>query len=380
MKEILKIPRWAKIVLRILLILLICLLLIVLLALLFINFYPSFGGNASREKKAEYASRASNYFDGAFHNTGEFSLMTEADDPYKDRSSGKGTLPGENLPTVTPSLFQNPAKDELSLTWFGHSSVLLQMQGMNILFDPVFSEISSPVSFVGSRRFSDLPLTAEELPQIDLVIVSHDHYDHLDYPTIQQIDGKVGRYVVPLGVENHLKRWGVSEHKISTLAWWEETEFDGLTVVCTPSRHYSGRKIIDQNATLWASWVLKNETYQVFESGDTGFGGQFEEIYAKFGTFDLALMDCAQYSTRWHEVHMFPEEAATAAGILHAKAAIPIHWGAFRLSDHAWDDPAERFTLRGEELGLTVVTPRLGETVEWRRLTEYTKRWWREIG
>ncbi len=379
MKEFLKTHRGAKIALCILLALLIFIVVIVLIALLFINFYPSFGGNASRAKKEEYALRAQNYYDGAFHNVGEFSLMTEADDPFKDRSSGKGTIPSGKLPTVTPSFLQDPSKDDLSITWFGHSTVLLQMQGMNILFDPVFSEISSPVSFVGSRRFSDLAMTAEELPDIDLVIVSHDHYDHLDYPTIRKLDGKVGRYVVPLGVENHLKRWGVSEGKITTLAWWEEVTLNGLTVVCTPSRHYSGRKLIDQNATLWASWVLKNEQFQVFESGDTGFGDQFEEIYEKFGAFDLALMDCAQYSTRWHDVHMFPEEAVTAAEILHAKAAVPIHWGAFRLSDHAWDDPAERFTLRGEETGFTVVTPRLGETAEWTRLTDYTKRWWREI-
>ena len=250
---------------------------------------------------------------------------------------------------------------------------------MNILFDPVFSDISSPVSFIGSRRFSDLAMTAEELPDIDIVIISHDHYDHLDYPTIRKIDSKVGKYIVPLGIENHLERWGVSEDKIITAAWWEEIELDGLTIACTPSRHYSGRKLIDQNATLWASWTLMNDSYKVFESGDTGYGDQFEEIYEKFGDFDLALMDCAQYSTAWHDVHMFPEEAVSAANILHARVAIPIHWGAFTLSDHPWDDPAERFTLNGEETGLNVVTPKLGETVEWSHLGDYQERWWREI-
>ncbi len=379
MKGFLKTHRWARIVLWSLSGLLLFIVLLLCAVLLFINFYPSFGGSASKEKKEAYTLRAENYFDGTFHNIGAFTLMTEADDPYKERTSGKGRTPSEKLPIVTPAFLQEPSKDDLTLTWLGHSTTLLQMQGMNILFDPVLSEISSPVSFAGSKRFSDLPITAEELPSIDLVIISHDHYDHLDYPTIQKIDGKVKKYIVPLGVENHLERWGISEEKITAVAWWEEVEIDSLTVVCTPSRHYSGRKMIDQNDTLWASWVLKNESFQVFESGDTGFGDQFGEIYAKFGDFDLALMDCAQYSTKWHDVHMFPEEAVMAAEILHAEVAVPIHWGAFTLSDHAWDDPAERFTLRGEEAGLSVVTPRLGETAQWSRFSDYTQRWWREI-
>lgn len=379
MKNFLKTHRWARITLRILLILLICIAVIAVAALLFINLWPSLGGNASKESKAEYAKRSDNYSDGVFHNVGEFSVMSEADDPYADRTSGKGTIPEDKLPVVTPSFLQNPSEKDLTFTWFGHSTSLLQMQGMNILFDPVFSDISSPVSFIGSRRFSDLAMTAEDLPDIDIVIISHDHYDHLDYPTIRKIDSKVEKYVVPLGVENHLERWGVSEDKIITAAWWEEIELNGLTIACTPSRHYSGRKLIDQNATLWASWTLMNDSYKVFESGDTGYGDQFEEIYEKFGDFDLALMDCAQYSTAWHDVHMFPEEAVSAANILHARVAIPIHWGAFTLSNHPWDDPAERFTLNGEETGLNVVTPKLGETVEWSHLGDYQERWWREI-
>lgn len=370
--------RW-KIALRVLSIVIAVLAAIVIAALLFLALWKPFGGSASKEKKAEYALRAENYSDGAFHNVGAFSVMGEADDPYADRSSGKERTPRDRLPTVTPSFLQTPAQSDLTFTWFGHSSSLLQMQGKNILFDPVFSDIASPVSFLGSRRFSDLPMTAEELPYLDLVILSHDHYDHLDFPTIRKIDGKVGKYVVPLGVENHLIRWGVAEEKIVSLAWWEEAELGGLTVACTPSRHYSGRKLIDQNATLWASWVLKNGLYTVFESGDTGFGGQFEQIHEAYGDFDLALMDCAQYSTAWHDVHMFPEEAVSAAQILQARAAIPIHWGAFSLSGHAWDDPAERFTLRGEETGLTVLTPKLGETVEWTSRGDHTERWWRSL-
>ncbi len=375
----LKTHRWARILLWVLLGLLIFLIVLFSAALLFVFLYPPFGAGASSEAKAEYARRASNYYDGEFHNIGDFTLMTEADDPYKDRASGKGEIPSGKLPVEAPSFLEQPSKDQLTFTWLGHSTTLLQMQGMNILFDPVLSEISSPVSFAGPERFSDLPIQAEELGEIDLVIISHDHYDHLDTPTIQKIDGKVKKYIVPLGVENHLISWGVSAEKIVTLAWWEEVEVEGLTVACTPSRHYSGRKIVDANATLWASWVLKNESYKVFESGDTGYGDHFAEIFEKYGGFDLALMDCAQYSTAWHDVHMFPEEAVSAAKILQAKVSVPIHWGAFSLSDHAWDDPAERFTLRGEEEGLTVVTPRLGATVVWGDLEPHMERWWREI-
>ena len=368
-----------KVLLKILLILFIAVAAMAVFAFLFLKLWPAFGGKADESDRAEYAQRSENYADGMFFNSGEFSVMGQSVDPYADRAGSKGDEPSDTLPTVTPTFLESPSVDDLTVTWFGHSTSLLQMQGMNILFDPVFSDITSPVSFVGVRRFSDLAMQAEALPHLDIVIISHDHYDHLDYPTIKKIDDKVDRYIVPLGVENHLARWGVAAEKIVTMAWWEETEINGLNVACTPSRHYSGRSLNDRNATFWASWVLKNDRYRVFESGDSGYGDHFAQIGETYGPFDLALVDCAQYDTAWHDVHMFPEEAVSAAMEVNAQVVMPIHWGAFKLANHAWDDPAERLVLNAEENDLTVVTPMLGETVLWDEYENYQSRWWRDM-
>ena len=371
--------KWGKILIKTLLSMLCVIIAVAVFAIAFLRLWPAFGGTPDSSDKTNYAARAENYTNGAFVNDGSFSIMGESTDSYAGRSSGKGDTPIDTLPVISPTFLEEPSEDELTITWLGHSTSLLQMQGMNILFDPVFSEISSPVSFVGVRRFSPLPMQAEELPHIDIVIISHDHYDHLDYPTIKAIDGKVDHYIVPLGVENHLERWGVAEEKIIAMAWWEETQINGLTVACTPARHYSGRSLNDRNASLWASWVLRNDFYQVFESGDTGYGDQFFQIGEKYGPFDLALVDCAQYDTAWHDVHMFPEEAAAAAGEINAQAVMPIHWGAFKLANHAWDDPAERLVQRAEDIGLTAITPMLGETVTWGNRENHQARWWREL-
>lgn len=363
---------------KVLLIILASLLLIGIAVLLFLRLWPAFGGTADAEDRAEYERRAENYEDGKFIQPEEFSIWTDFEDPYAERTSGKGIVPEDSLPIETPQLLESPSPDDVTITWFGHSTTLLQLQGMNILFDPVFSDIASPVSFAGSRRFSKLAMSAEELPHIDIVVFSHDHYDHLDYPTIRAIDDKVDYYIVPLGVENHLERWGVESEKIVRMAWWEETEINGLTIACTPSRHYSGRSLTDRGATLWASWVLKNDKVQIFESGDSGYGEHFAEIARRYGAFDLVMLDCAQFNGAWHNVHMFPEESVTAAVTLEARIVLPIHWAAFALSHHSWDDPAERVTQYGEEQGLTVVTPRLGETMNWESIEEYQDRWWRE--
>lgn len=253
------------------------------------------------------------------------------------------------------------------------------MKGKNILIDPVFSKRSSPVSFAGNKRFSGPLVEVSGLPEVDFLILSHDHYDHLDYKVIKEIDSKVKQYVVPLGVENHLERWGVEKNKIKNMAWWEEITVDGLSIACTPSRHYSGRSIDDQFATLWASWVFQDGQHKVFESGDSGYGEHYQQIHDKYGDFDFVMTDCAQYDVRWPEVHMFPEEAVQAVQTLGAELAMPVHWGAFALASHAWDDPAERFVTAGEKNGIQVVTPQMGETMNLKNATEYMERWWKDI-
>ena len=346
---------------------------------LFIGLYPPFSARISRPDRNIYTSRSVNYEGNRFFNGEITAMRTQGTDPGAGLSTGKGTAPTEPLPAVAPALLSDPGEDSLTVTWLGHSTVLLQMSGLNILFDPMLSERASPVSFAGPRRFAPPAMTAEALPSIDAVIITHDHYDHLDMDTIQAIDGKVSRYIVPFGIENDLRRWGVAGDKITALGWWEETEIDSLTVACTPARHYSGRNITDKNRTLWASWALINDAHKVFVSGGTGMGGHFEAIHNRFGDFDLALLDCGQYSADQAQVYMFPEEAVDAALTLGAKAAMPIHWGAFALSGHSWDDPVQRFALRAEETGLAALTPRLGETVNWADGPFSPSWWWRDI-
>ena len=353
---------------------------LIIAAIIFLTFWKPFGGKASQEDKENYASRATNYDGKIFHNEHDFDLLADVDDNADDGViSDKGVVPEDAIPIIKPEYNDKLSVSDLQITWFGHSSLMIQIHSMNILVDPVFSDRSSPVSFVGSKRFSEVPISAEDLPELDVVIISHDHYDHLDYNTIKKIDSKVKKYIVPLGVENHLERWGISKDKIQNMAWWEETNVDGLTIACTPAKHYSGRSINDSYNTLWASWVLKDEYHQIFESGDTGYDNHFEEIVEKYGKFDLALMDCSQYDLRWPNVHMNPEESFKAAKTLQADYVMPIHWSTFALANHPWDDPVERYIEAAKNDTMTVITPLIGEIVRGDQLDSYQEHWWENV-
>ncbi len=354
------------------------LLLLGLIVFLFLKLWVPFGGMPSKADRKNYAERTSNFKKGKFVSYEEMSLFT-SEKGKNNFLSNKSVKPKEDLPIVYPTFLESPKEEDLTVTWLGHSTIFIQMQGMNILIDPVFSDITSPVSFIGPKRYSDIPIKIDELPEIDIVLITHDHYDHLDYQTIKKIDKKVKRYIVPLGIENHLERWKVSSSKITNMAWNEEINVHGLTIGCMPAKHYSGRKIIDSGNTLWASWVLKNDNYQIYDSGDSGYGSHFEDIYKKYGAFDLVLMDSGQYDQAWANVHMNPEESVTSSKVLHAKVAMPIHWGSFVLANHPWDDPVESFTTYAEKKNLEVITPKIGETVQWNHYENYQEKWWKSI-
>lgn len=352
------------------------LLVIIVVLIIFIKVSPVFGGSASKEANKEYSERGTNYIDKKFIYPEQYKLKVEAGE---NSISKKGRTPKDALPVMKPTFQNNPDIKELNVTWLGHSALLIQLHGMNIMIDPLFSRRTFPVNFAGPKRFSEMPITIEEIPEIDLLIISHDHYDHLDMYTIKKLDSKVRKYIVPLGLENHLKRFNVEKGKIQSMAWWEEFEFNGLTIGCTPAKHYSNRQLSDRGNTLYASWVLKDEYHQIYESGDTGFGGHFKDIHDRYGDFDFVMMDSAQYNSAWHDSHMFPEEAAMAAKIMGARISMPIHWGAFALSRHGWDDPPERFVTWGEKNNMEVVTPRIGETMALDKYQEFQKCWWRDF-
>ena len=226
------------------------------------------------------------------------------------------------------------------------------------------------------KRFQKPVLQLEQLPKIDFIVISHDHYDHLDYETVIALKGKTKHFYVPLGVGAHLEAWGISENKISEMDWWQETKMDQLTLVCTPAQHFSGRKLNNGQSTLWSSWVIQSEKDRIYFSGDSGYATHFKEIGNKFGPFDIAMMECGQYNEKWSDIHMMPEETAQAGLDLQAKKIIPIHWAGFKLALHSWTDPVERVKLKATELDVTVITPEIGQEIIVKdSMTTYTN-WW----
>jgi L-ascorbate metabolism protein UlaG (beta-lactamase superfamily) len=270
----------------------------------------------------------------------------------------------------------DPHPGDLSFTWMGHSSFLLQMGTTNILVDPVFSSRSSPVQFAGPRRFSELPLTADELPDIDVLFISHDHYDHLDYHLIRQIKDRVGAMIVPLGVNTILRGWGVDAEKITALDWWESVEINGVTYTLTPSQHFTGRNPLKGNSTLWGGLYLDNGLHRVYYTGDGGYNDVFKNVGERLGAPDLMIAECGQYDTAWAKIHMFPEETVQAGIDAGAEWLIPVHWGSFSICNHAWDDSIRRVTTAAENGNLLIATPQIGQTVDYSNIASYTEHWW----
>lgn len=294
-------------------------------------------------------------------------------------SKGVDREPADTLPSVKADLSTLPG-DKTSVVWFGHSSYFIKLNGMNILVDPVFSERASPFQFIGKKAYPiQRPYTLNDFPEsLDLVIITHDHYDHLDYNTIKQLHPRVKQFYTSLGVGSHLEAWGVDSVKIKEFDWWESRQLeDGVTVVATPARHFSGRGF-KRNQTLWSSFVLKTDSVTIYVGGDSGYDSSFATVGNMYGPFDLALLECGQYNTLWPNIHMMPEEVAQAAIDLKAKAFVPVHWSKFTLALHPWKDPIERATKAAEELGTVVSTPMIGEPVILG--TELPKKqWWRNI-
>lgn len=270
------------------------------------------------------------------------------------------------------------ASGEDSLTWFGHSAFLLSIDGKKLFIDPMLGHRASPVSFAGSARYSaDWLGSIGQLPDIDAVLLTHDHYDHLDYGSIRALKSKVGHFFVPLGVGAHLERWGVESACITELDWWDEAAFDGLTLVLTPSQHFSGRGLFNRNSTLWGGWIVLGCDIRFYTSGDGGYGSHFKTIGERYGPFDLVLMEGGQYDERWETSHMTPEQAVQAALDVRGERMMLVHWAAFTLAFHSWTDPIERATAEAQRLGVDLLTPKIGETLSLSRLDCcVSARWW----
>lgn len=276
---------------------------------------------------------------------------------------GGERTPSEPMPQVVPDLTAfNQGFGSAQLIWFGHSSLLLRMSEKNILIDPVFSNRASPVPFT-VNRYQDAAVNLNQLPVIDYIVISHDHYDHLDMKTVKFFRDKQTEFIVPIGVGSYLRGWGIPADRITELDWWQSVERGDMEFACTPARHFSGRRLGQKNPTLWASWVIGDLDQTIYYSGDSGYGSHFKEIGEKYGPFDLALLETGQYNERWRTLHMMPEEAAQAYFDLKATAYIPVHWAMFELSLHTWYQPAMEISALAKRNGINLVTPKLGEIV-----------------
>ncbi|HEY4038985.1 MAG TPA: MBL fold metallo-hydrolase [Burkholderiaceae bacterium] len=294
---------------------------------------------------------------------------------------GERRVPSGPLPSMSPlDTWTRPPASGLRATWLGHSTVLIEIDGLRVLTDPVWGPRASPSRLAGPKRFQPVPVRLRAMPPIDLVIVSHDHYDHLDYPTIRELARHDVPFVTSLGVGAHLEYWGVSPERIVELDWWETHSLPntGLTVTAAPSQHFSGRGLGDRNATLWSAMVIRSGRHALFFSGDTGLTTQYTEIGERLGPFDLVMLEVGAFHPAWGDVHLGPENALKALAMLGAGSFLPVHWGTFSLAMHAWDQPAETLLELAPKAGAHLLMPRLGEPVEPEH-ADGVQPWWRLV-
>ena len=288
--------------------------------------------------------------------------------------------PAEEPPFValTAKSFATPSASGLRVTWLGHSTLLIEIDGHRFLTDPIWGERISPLTWVGPKRWYPPPLALADLPPIDAVIISHDHYDHLDYPTIAALADRDTKFVVPLGVDAHLEYWGVPPERIVVLDWWDEEAFGDLRVVATPARHASGRHLLDQNRTLWAGYAFIGPRHRALFSGDTGLFPGMKDIGERLGPFAIMMIEVGAYGQAWPDWHLGPEQAVRAHAMLRGEVLLPIHWGLVDLAYHAWTEPIERVLVAADAAKVRVVTPRPGESLE-PTAPAPVNRWWPEV-
>jgi L-ascorbate metabolism protein UlaG (beta-lactamase superfamily) len=293
----------------------------------------------------------------------------------------EGRVPSTSLPLVDPvPLWGKRPSSGFRLTWLGHSTLLIEIDGVRILTDPVWSERASPLPFAGPKRFHPPPAALTALPPLDAVIVSHDHYDHLDRATILKL--AKARPATPimtsLGVGERLERWGLPSKRITELDWWESIEVKGVTITAAPAQHFSGRGIRDRNTTLWSSYHLRGPRHSFFFGADTGLTSEYSDIAQKLGPFDAVALEIGAYHPSWGDIHLGPTNALRAREMLGSGALLPIHWGTFNLAIHPWSEPADTIFTRGTATGVPLIMPRLGAPTEPVQ-AEAVDPWWRTI-
>jgi L-ascorbate metabolism protein UlaG (beta-lactamase superfamily) len=340
-------------------------------------------GKAPVGARLEIIKKSPNYKNGQFQNLNNTPALTEGVTytavlkeflfTKKERK-----VPTHALPAIKTDL-KNLDKDKDVLIWFGHSSYFMQIDGRKILVDPVLNGTASPVSFTTKAFIGTHIYTASDMPEIDILFITHDHWDHLDYLAVKQLKPKIKKIVCSLGVGQHLEHWKFDPAIIHELDWYDKASpCEGFVTFATPARHFSGRSF-KRNQSLWNSYVLITPTAKIFIGGDSGYDTHFSEIGKKFGPFDLAILENGQYDKSWKYIHMMPEEVLQAAVDLGAERLIPVHSSKFSLSNHAWDDPLERISRHKHQFNLTLVTPVIGEPVLLKNKNQVFTEWWKAV-
>lgn len=340
---------------------------------------PKFGRLPSGAR-LEKIEKSANYRDGQFQNLNHTPDLAEGVSYYTVFKEfffekSKRNKPEDTLPSQKTDLLNlNP--EENIVVWFGHSSYFIQANGKTMLIDPVFSGSASPVSFTTNAYPGSDVYTADDIPDIDYLFISHDHWDHLDYDTILKLKSRIKKIICSLGTGEHFEYWGFDPAIITEKDWNETVTLDdGFVVHTTPSRHFSGRGI-KRNKALWTSYVLKTPTLNLYLGGDSGYDSHFKKIGDTFGPFDVAFLECGQYNEYWKYIHMMPEQVVTAAQELQAKRLMPVHWGKFSLGLHDWDEPIKRVTAEAEKENLPLLTPMIGEKASLNDTTQVYTKWW----
>ncbi|MGB5205808.1 MBL fold metallo-hydrolase [Eudoraea sp.] len=341
-----------------------------------------FGARASKADLQKYAS--SKHWDGTkFDNLEvtkmELNFQTLPKLLYNQFFEKEGREPLSKLPITAfdKEAFLKPA-EQTKFIWYGHSAVLLRMNGLTLFIDPMLGPNAAPIAPFPVKRFSDNTLNLiDGLPEIDLLLLSHDHYDHLDFESIQKLKAKVKHYFVALGVARHLIKWGISKNDITEFDWWANQRYKDIDISFTPTRHFSGRGLTDRAKSLWGGWTFKTPTENIWFSGDSGYGSHFKDIGAQLGPFDFAFMESGQYNENWHQIHMYPEESVQAALDARVTKIMPVHWAGFTLAQHTWKDPVDRFVKEAERQNISVSHPILGDIHSYQKNIGH--RWWDDI-
>jgi L-ascorbate metabolism protein UlaG (beta-lactamase superfamily) len=334
------------------------------------------------EDQVQKIEMSSQYSQGVFVNSDKdfdqgFAKIWAATKDFLFNKSDKA-VPSMPIPIkpIAENAFDLTDKSALRFARLGHSSLMIQMDGKMWLTDPAFSQRTSPVQWAGPKRFHPVPLNIDELPEIEAVIISHNHYDHLDHGSIVKLMNKVNHFLVPLGNGQTLLDWGVPKEKITEFDWWDSIKIGAVELVATPAQHFSGRGLLDRNETLWASWVIRNKDHSIYFSGDTGYFSGFKEIGDKYGPFDYAFLECGAYNELWRDIHMMPEDTLQAFKDVKGKVLVPVHNGTFDLSTHAWFDPFLQIDKLAQANNIQLITPIMGEIIDKTDIID-NHDWWK---